>query len=118
MQDELVGLEVALLAKEKGFTCKIQNCAWKYLDENCQAMRYDEKTCVLIPTQSLLQKWLREKHKTNAIPEPLLDGEEIVYQYKVYSFSIKKRKDFGDFYYKTYEDCLEAALLQALNLIK
>jgi hypothetical protein len=111
MQEQLILFETAKLAKKKGF--KVEGY---YLED---IEKYTEDTLNYeLPTQSLLQKWLREQHKINAISEPLLDGKEIVYQFKVYSFSIKKRKNFGDFYYKTYEDCLEAALLQALNLIK
>lgn len=62
MEDQRVSVETAKLAKAKGFTCNSYDCHWIPINENSMAMQYDPKTCTLIPTQSLLQKWLREKH--------------------------------------------------------
>jgi len=61
MKDQLIKFETAKLAKEKGFLCDLADCQWSYLNENGMSMQYDEKSCVLRPTQSLLQRFIREQ---------------------------------------------------------
>ena len=66
-EDDLVTYETALLAREKGFDI---DCGWKLkkLDDgtfthtNCSDLGVEQ------PTQSLLQKWLREVKGENIIP--------------------------------------------------
>ena len=56
MEEQIIKIETAKLAKEKGFTCQSDDCYWSYLNPNGMATQYDEKSCVLVSTQSLLQK--------------------------------------------------------------
>lgn len=72
-----------------------------------------------VPTQSILQKWLREKHKIEICIEPFLDiGESVVYQQIVYSAKITEETKVEDTtLYNKYEEALEVALVEALNLI-
>jgi Mg2+/Co2+ transporter CorB len=92
MTDQLISFETAKLAKEKGFNIK----HYWYND--------------IRPTQSLLQKWLREKH-----------GIHIVIQKygNVWSFEIVTDITYSDdILYFSFEKALEGALYQALNRIK
>ena len=70
IHDELVTYEVAKLAKEKGFnvptrTIKVEKIegtekeVWD--EEECRYITQWETRSVRIPTQSLLQRWLREE---------------------------------------------------------
>lgn len=76
------------------------------------------------PTQSLCQKWLREKHNINVFPTlttmiPDYKGEDILYTYSICI------EDDGtpcwmydiEIVFDTYEDALEAGLVEALKLI-
>lgn len=63
---------------------------------------------ILAPTQSLLQKWLREVHNIEFIP-PLKFGQD---EYACQIVRTDKKKTF-----KTYEEALEIGLQEALNLI-
>ena len=94
------------------FGCKLDNI--KYF-EACTA-----------PTQSLLQKWLREIHNIEIISYPCIVGK---YSFKIYKLkevivilSLNGRKvlDKSDSnkYFKTYEEALELGLQEALKLIK
>lgn len=120
MKEQLISFETAKLAKEKGFDWKCD--AFSYGKDNVTndilvRVYEDEKDFYEMPTQSLLQKWLREKHKLNI---------EIGMQYKVWFYSINKLpyNSFDDSDIKggtkfnTYEEALEEGLLNALKLIK
>lgn len=109
MEDTRITFETAKLAKEKGFEFRV---VWGYI----LGFKDDSERDKYLPTQSLLSKWLREKHNIDIN-------------------IITKHKDLGKFYggfidtnnkinksigsnYKTYEEALEAGLQEALKLIK
>ena len=100
MKEELITFETAKLAKEKGF--KFQY-AWIPEIDN-------------LPTQSLLQKWLREQHNLEVIS---MHADDFVWwKVKVRRLSkvgaeiIKTEMEFN-----TYEEALEKGLQEALKLI-
>ena len=101
--DTLVSFDNAILLKEKEFACSSDDCYWSYLEPNMMAMQYDESTCVLMPTQSLAQKWLREVHNIDVL---------------VYKVKKKYTTEYCTKHYNTYEQALEEALQEALKLIK
>lgn len=128
MQEKTIGFELAKLAKEKEFNLEVRT----YFDfkkfrtepleffnkidaNNFSHWDFDlnEKVnagYISAPTQSLLQKWLREKHGIHI---------EIYFNRKKYCVTIlgnNEVKDMG-FEYKTYEEALEEGLFQALKLI-
>ena len=104
MEDTLVSFTVAKLAKEKG--CNLENCTCGgYLECICSDKRI---------SQSLLAKWLREKH--NIIILVLYDGKTFYYQIQ--------RKEWEDCIIQfdltlnqTYEEAYEIGLQEALKLI-
>lgn len=137
MQEQLISFETAKLAKEKGFNIPTREFypdqSWTDKEEifNCTNIGYPEYTSeidddgfgaiTLIPTQSLLQKWLREEHKlylsvdccTYNTPERYsanLSGwasEDMFLGILIDGFTI----------FKTYEEALEEGLVNSLNLI-
>lgn len=120
MEEQLISFETAKLAKEKGFNeeCYLtygkilkEYCIFKsdYSETNSEVNKYTYSA----PTQSLLQKWLREKHKIHIE----LQCDSNYYKY------------FILIYYKTncvfnlddsliYEEALEIGLQEALKLIE
>jgi len=120
MQEQIVNFETAKLAKERGFT---ESC-WQWYDTignikehkfSTTSNRYDDELAA--PTQSLLQKWLREIH-----------GIHIDFQYdlesdmKTINVSFSVINNEGSLYnekkeYLKYEEALEEGLQQALELI-
>jgi hypothetical protein len=141
MKEELVSFETAKVAKTKGFDeiCKRScnkegNLTNEYdidihaddlraefefsnstLELNALAHNYSP-AFTAIPTQSLLQRWLRENHdiEINIIRD--WTYETIKYYYKLESD--KYEKDFNNSeLFSTYERCLEASLQEALTLI-
>lgn len=149
MQEELISFETAKLAKEKGYNvdCKDywtteygnkpiitngieyeseRDCHfdWNLNNEYSKKIqapypnRYHESQCSA-PTQSLLQKWLREVHNIEIWATPYLDDEKIEYNHAI----VNRNVDVYDLLYsaeeyKTYEEALEAGLQEALKLIK
>ena len=115
MEDKLVSLETAKLAKKKEFN-EICQYYYEILDKpiNLQKMScsnaegYKQPTA---PTQSLLQKWLREKHNIHLIAYKNIniDGYDWCY---ITTDGITNINS-----YKTYEEALEAGLYQALLLL-
>lgn len=90
MKEELVIFETAKLAKEKGFE--------------------------LLPTQSILQKWLREEHnlEVNAYGVRYTGDIKAIY----YTYAINGANRLHTYRYNTYEEALEAGLFDALESIK
>ena len=132
MEEQLISVETAILAKEKGFTRK-NNCACRngwvcYLEsftgqiytEDFNEMSFDtlgNSHLIECPTQSLLQKWLREIHNIQvyAHSSTLRNGIYSDYIAHVNGISINDARDEE---YKSYEEALEIGLLEGLKLIK
>ena len=135
MEDTGITFETAKLAKEKGFDIPtIQYYTIKgyctesegymterYAESNWNngmgsyPTRTEEVSCSA-PTQSLLSKWLREKH--NIIV--LVDYEGIDGYYYKYYYYINEVKKYNasDKNYITFEEAYEIGLQEALKLIK
>tara|TARA_R110000803_G_scaffold35405_3_gene76563 strand:- start:36 stop:461 length:426 start_codon:yes stop_codon:yes gene_type:complete len=140
MQEKIVTLETAKLAKEKGFS--MIKTTYSYDDSGAATHRdyvphdFNIRGLLSAPTQSLLQKWLREEH--NSIIEITMHCTQENYEDDV---DFRKKEDFNfevevnyygenfqvpltevsDFYnfgYGSYEEALEAGLQEALELIK
>ena len=121
MTDQLISLETAKLAKEKGFP-QSQN-AIQYT-EDCdhntgdhgQFIKHSRYTCV---TQSLLQKWLREVHKIHIGVKPFYDAKFGIITYagdilQIGNYIAKNKRLTVQ---PTYESALEISLIEALKLI-
>lgn len=127
MRDELITFDTAKLAKEKGF-----NTIQRYGNEASLYTKKGKHTYysnygfmysglsdgyISAPTQSLLQKYLRKIHKID-VEAPL------VYKLNTRKYLVRVYKNNTEIilptfhYYKSYEEALEIALYQALNLIK
>lgn len=126
IHDELVTYEVAKLAKEEGFNAK---CYHYYQRGELQSdgcfNRYNKgvDSICSAPTQSLLQRWLREEKIVNISIDSEEDfgGENLIYEWQA---SHKKYIADGSFilntvsdmeFYSTYEKALEYALKYALE---
>lgn len=131
IHDEICTYEVAKLAKDKGFPLQ------KVIKQDGRAFFYelpqshpDWANCDAwyLPTQSLLQRWLREEK--GIVIDVVLDwqynieAEEIRYQYRIgckHRMTIEDIQTRGivrDRYFDTYELALEDALKYALeNLV-
>lgn len=135
MHEDVINLETAKVAQEKGFNSWQSN----YFDEHgdlielyqcycdsrnvnrctCGAVEiYDaSKTAIQAPTQSLLQRWLREL-STPIIVTPTTDfvAWEVQIQHPDKGlFTITKNSE--DRWFNSYEEATEAGLLEALKLI-
>jgi len=136
MQENLITFETAKLAKEKGFNIPtLQYYTPKgYCTESADYMteRYvksnwnngqgsyptlSKDVSSSAPTQSLLQKWLREVHNTHLMVEPYYNGEKLL----VYGFDLiterAEEETIIEKGFKTYEEALEIGLQEALKLI-
>lgn len=133
MEDQLVKFETAIFAKEKGFNIPT---LYFYLDGS---LRYNHSIKlrnsntlpgtidVSAPTQSLLQKWLRDVHNID-IQITLVKAGYNEYKVEIYKrpentneytyFFIKEEDCVYIKYFHTYEEALEEGLQEALKLIK
>ena len=105
MEDTRVTFETAKLAKKKGFEFRV---VWEYIlgfKNNYERDKY-------LPTQSLLAKWLREKHNIHLIAYKNIniDGYDWCF---ITTDGITNINS-----YKTYEEAFEIGLQEALKLIK
>lgn len=119
MQEQLISFETAILAKQKGFNLMVQ-FAYDLKGEITTAtnLKY------FAPTQPFLQKWLRDVKgiEITIIPNYIY----IVFPLKRMTDALDKlEKDqtidlldlASETEYKTYEEALEVALVEALKLI-
>jgi len=152
MQDELIGFEVAKLAKEKGFNEECISGYRKKKDlmtidrseesyfagasrkfKNSELESYNKDfhddwvVIYTAPTQSLLQKWLREVHKIYIEIRNYQEYKKDNYAHTLnFTYDSNYNDDSGNKigqiisrkYYDYYELALEAGLLDALKLIK
>lgn len=144
MEEQLITLECAKLAKEKGFNIPTlfryqgnHNAGLEYIDlfdeigeEQVSESQFgyvikgsthnDDSYLVprlSAPTQALLQKWIREKHDIQLFVAPI-GAEPIGYVAIVPKCYIGKGEPKNQGVFNTYEEALEAALIQALNFIE
>ena len=122
MVEYLISFETARLAKEKGFNleCRKYNRIGNLYLPHAYIDKKDLSFTFPAPTQSLLQKWLRDIHNIH-ISIDLSSDEElktlIPFSYEAmiyYNSEIVVVRHFFD----TYEEALEEALKQSLKLIK
>lgn len=138
MTEQLISFPVAKLAKEKGF----KEFCYAYYDERRKLffenkangsstdtyfeVNFEDllenfntyKFTYSAPTQSLLAKWLREKHNIHISCHPLKwnDNKIILYNAAIRDFNNK-----GEYYSVesiNYESALELALEEGLKLIE
>lgn len=133
MEDKLVSLETAKLAKKKEFN-EICQYYYEILDKpitlqkmSCSnAEGYKQPTA---PTQSLLQKWLREKYDieiniTRMPPEVIKSsfnkGNKRIKKYNMWVWSLNgnPRIENPSLFFDNYEEAFEIGLQEALKLIK
>lgn len=128
MEETLVSFNIAELAKEKGFN---EECRFHYEVESKEStfnIEYEplrnseiingygklKYPMISAPTQSLLQKWLREVHHIDIEARGCRYAGDMVtdhYQPYVNGAVLNLKK------YPTYEEALEFALTEALKLI-
>ena len=118
MKDELISLETAKLAKEKGF--KLNLCIYNYSEENDYKIGLNVYTkqdlidyeIFPAPTQSLLQRWVRKIHNIEVcayfdlnghIVYRIVDIKKLLADERPFVMEYSKLED----YFKTHEEALE-----------
>jgi hypothetical protein len=125
MKDQIITFETARLAKEKGFW--LTAASWResmtFYDKNgrfIESMMGNDcfPDQYYAPTQSLLQKWLREKHNMHVYCIPMAHTYDRDFDHYCFEVFHKLVYYEPDGTYSSYEEALEAGLVYALNLIK
>jgi len=135
MQEQLITFETAVLAKEKGFDLEFCNVGWHGDFGDLKGDNYPflgtysfyksiycnnkDEHQIQRPTQSLLQKWLREVHNIDVWVNKIGSTNE-----KKYYFNVMVNNKFvnttnsNSKTFLKYEEALEVGLQEALNLIE
>ncbi len=123
MEEKLITFETAKLAKENGFdviqtygqASSLYNNDGKHTYYMNYGFMYSglNEGYISAPTQSFLQKWLRENFEIIVLVEYIYDDEKNWY----YTFPSNPRELSEDEYFDTYEEALESGLQEALKLI-
>jgi hypothetical protein len=121
MEDQIISFKTAKLLKEIiEFPYNIPNWYSQLGTLNCNHTCSDEFHLLKgfpAPTQSLLQRWLRENYDIHIVIDPFGDDKETVYEWTVISDLYEEEfEDDEDF--SSYEKALELALQEGLNLVK
>lgn len=122
MKEQLILFETAKLAKEKGFIQKGIYPKWRVSNKTLVDLTNGDEIYYSAPTQSLLQKWLREKHNIFlwVFPQENKDifGWEIDENYLGKWEELPDGEyDLMEYDFKSYEEALEKGLQEALKLI-
>ena len=148
MEEQLISFDTAKLAKEKGFNIPtISYYSPKGRSEESEGYMTERLECsnwndgqgsypthakdveCSAPTQSLLQKWLREVHNIEVLisripPEAVLadknKGKNILKNYNCYIWNLNSNPRIANnsTFLDIYEEALEIGIFQALKLIK
>jgi hypothetical protein len=107
MKEQLINFETAKLAKDRGFDLV---CLEPYYEGNKED-GWDSQR-IERPTQSLLQKWLREEYNTNIWVSctPYLNSY-------TFNYNLNKEIITDVIKYVNYEEVLEKGLQEALKFI-
>ena len=131
MEEQIILSETAILANTKGFdiiqTIRTTSLLYNKIGEHIYYANYGFQYSGLSdgyisgPTQSFLQKWLRDTHKMKVLVVIVVkknkDNDEEEYYRPMWGYRLKD-KWFNDDYYEKYEDALEIGLQKGLeNLI-
>jgi hypothetical protein len=120
MEETLISFETAKLAKEIGF-----NWPTRYYydfigdrgsDRTDVNWNQSKEELYSAPTQSLLQKWLREIHNIMFVIKPFYDNSMKKTTYVADPIIAGKTNKIAR--EDTYEEALEVGLFEALKLIK
>jgi len=135
MKEQFISLETAKLAKKKGFKFHLDDAATEFWEPNYMywmkqrstkeyrlvssmfrdtshdIYQYIPDDNYSAPTQSLLQKWFRENHGVDVN----INRYESTWSYDLSVIDIEELSSKHKF--TTYEEALEAGLLNALKLI-
>ena len=122
MEEQLISFETAKLAKEKGFNIWQEKGFVKVVETGKIISEYwtdsmsdlVELICFQ-PTQSFLQKWLREEHNIH-IQITTDNGDD----FDIYLNVINNLEGspYWTCFYKTYEEALEDGLQEALKRLE
>lgn len=123
MEDQLITFDTAKLAKESGYNISsifhydILGNKWAY-DSGNRLDRVNDNSIIYAPTQSLLQRWLREKHNFHISIGLNLHGDNPKSFWISFENLLKGSIiDVKEHDYTTYEEALEIGLVEALKLI-
>ena len=135
--DKLVSVETALAAAAAGFDDHQVECFTKFegepdgqfMDSYSGLIGDGEEFICYRPTQSALQKWLRDKHGITVESNFLPNIKKYRCFYKPQNIIPKDFKDWKEYYiavdkyfgkenYDTYEEALEVGLFRAAEQIK
>lgn len=121
MKEQQIDLKTAILAKEKSLDVECCQCVFvgnegKIIGEMPYSLaKKSEKLFYIMPTQSLLQKWLRDVHNIAVLVDLECDG---TWFYQILSTKGKCNSiTHGEEGFNTYEVALEAGLFEGLKLI-
>jgi ABC-type uncharacterized transport system permease subunit len=123
MTETLISFETAKLVKEKSFN---EACVWYFTPELIEyGFKIPLKNSELgefysAPTQSLLQKWLREVHNIHISIKiyTYINFNKIKHQFSIRNLNNKITYSKTIYSISTYEEALEEALFESLKLIK
>jgi hypothetical protein len=116
MKEQLITFETAELAKEKGFDISSRSDGVGmdvFKNGRLTHTIFYDKNHIYAPTQSLLQKWLREKHNIHICVK--FFGQSHQYTLEVSEDYYSPTRYIG---IETYEEALEKGLYESLLLIK
>jgi len=127
MKEQLTNFETAKLAKEIGFDWEVTNyfklttISNPVIEDTCNLQNINNVSDTVIsrPTQSILQRWLRDEYDIQMILKPFYDGKEHKRTFVCDVIEIKRTgRTKKSHRQDTYEEALEEGLLNGLNLIK
>ena len=103
MEEQLIGPGVAVMAKRKGFTTGTTGI-YEWID-GCEAV-----------PQSVLERWLREKHNKSVKVDDFTVEGKVRYDYNVSELGSQHDNPIGIFV--RFEYAKEAGLMEALQSLK
>lgn len=122
MTEEIVKYETAKLAKEKGFKILVDDAYFMANDNGEITLgwsNYDEPIYgeIKAPTQSLLQRWLREVHNIEVEVNRIRYSNSREYVFDIRNNNVQLKSSLKNTY-GSYEESLEYGLFEALKLME
>lgn len=119
-EESIISYDTAKLANEKGYPIYNNFAKSNFYNRRTKSLIYFGRTgnqtkqhLYGAPTQSLLQKWLREVKKLSIKVDDFYTDADIRFDFSISVLGSQDDNPQGIF--NTYEEALEAGLVEALN---
>jgi len=119
MVENPITLDIAILAKDKGFNILTKECYHMGVRRTLSFVKekkFPYSMCIFLPTLSLLQQWLKKNYDIDVIPVIEIENENKIYEFLIYYKNLKYENN-ENLKFKTADEAIGYGIKKILKTI-